>query len=203
MLESCFDDWDNWAGGSEPLGGGSARSVAATSRPPKSAPWKMSMHSPPQLSSTELTRRALGRLPAHRPTGCRPPTRAARGTSRALQPMTVRITLVVLGFALLAATPALAHHQPVTVALAARPTLTASVPWGLMLVVREDGKPIARRPRLHATLGSTKRSFAARTTARRGYYRVRVVLPRPGRWTLAAQVGRRTEALGRIRVRAA
>jgi hypothetical protein len=103
-----------------------------------------------------------------------------------------------------AALSAAAHHTPVTVTLASRPSaIPARTPWRLMLVVRQDGKPISRRPRLEATLGPMKRSFAAQATARRGFYRVRVVFPRAGRWTLAARLGRRSDALGRVTVRAA
>jgi hypothetical protein len=79
----------------------------------------------------------------------------------------------------------------------------AGKPWGLTLVVRQDGKPLARKPRLHVSLGALERSFATRLTTRRGYYRVRVVFPRAGKWRLAARVGRRTEALGSISVRRA
>jgi hypothetical protein len=112
-----------------------------------------------------------------------------------------RILVAGLAVAALGAAPAAAHHKPVTVSLLARPSLTAGKPWKLVLVVRQDGKPIARRPRLHAKLGSASHSFASQRTTRRGYYRVRVVLHQPGKWTLAAQVGRRTEALGRLMVR--
>jgi hypothetical protein len=118
----------------------------------------------------------------------------------------MRFARVIAALAVFAGTfaafPAFAHHKPIVVALVARPPLKAKQPWGLTLVVTQDGKPIARQPRLHATLGGMKRSFRSEATGRRGYYRVRVVLPKAGRWTLAAQVGRRTEALGRIRVRA-
>lgn len=99
------------------------------------------------------------------------------------------------------AVPAFAHHQPVTVALASKPTLAAGKPWGLMLVVKQDGKAIARKPLLQAQLGGTKRAFSTLATARKGYYRARVTLPRAGNWVLTAKVGRRIVALGKLTVR--
>ena len=80
-------------------------------------------------------------------------------------------------------------------------TLNAGKPWGLMLVVKQDGKAIARKPLLQAQLGATKRSFRTEATGRKGYYRARVTLPRAGKWIMTAKVGRRTEALGKLTVR--
>ena len=103
--------------------------------------------------------------------------------------------------ALVLAVPAFAHHEPVEVALASKPTLNAGKPWGLMLVVTQDGKRIARKPVLQAQLGGTKRSFATVATGRKGFYRARVTLPRAGKWVLTAKLGRRIDALGKLTVR--
>jgi hypothetical protein len=124
----------------------------------------------------------------------------ARGRSSSLCSRT-RVLAALTALALVLAVPAFAHHEPVKVTLASKPTLNAGKPWGLMLVVKQDGKAIARKPLLQAQLGATKRSFNTVATARKGYYRARVTLPRAGKWILTAKLGRRIDALGKLTVR--
>jgi hypothetical protein len=111
-----------------------------------------------------------------------------------------QVLALLAALALVLAVPAFAHHEPVKVTLASKPALKAGKPWGLMLVVKQDGKPIARKPALQAQLGGSKRLFNTVATSRKGYYRARVTLPRAGKWILTARLGRRSNVLGKITV---
>jgi hypothetical protein len=112
----------------------------------------------------------------------------------------VAAAVALLG--LLATLPASGKQSPLQVTLAARPgALVAGRAWTATLLVRRNGRPALAKPILGATRGRIARTFATRA-AGRGRYHARVTLT-AGTWTLAARVGRRSFALGRIAVRAA
>ncbi len=101
---------------------------------------------------------------------------------------------------LLAAVGSAAPEKSPRVALTARPsTLVAGRPWTAVLVVR-GSQP--SRVALTATLGRRRVAAPARRW-RRGRYRARLVFPAPGRWRLAAKIGRTRVPLGTVAVRAA
>lgn len=86
-----------------------------------------------------------------------------------------------------------------TVTLVSRPSaVVAGRPWNAVLVVR------GARPATVAITASTgTRRLRVRALRRgRGRYVARLVLPAPGRWTLAARLGRKAFALGAVRARA-
>ena len=101
---------------------------------------------------------------------------------------------------LLAAVGSAAPEKSPRVSLTARPsTLVAGRPWTAVLAVR-GSQPA--RVALTATLGHRRVVTTARKW-RRGRYRARLVFPAPGRWRLAAKIGRTRVPLGAFAVRAA
>ena len=101
---------------------------------------------------------------------------------------------------LLAAVGSAAPEKSPRVSLTARPsTLVAGRPWTAVLAVR-GSQPA--RVALTATLGHRRVVTTARKW-RRGRYRARLVFPAPGRWRLAAKIGRTRVPLGAVAVRAA
>ncbi len=101
---------------------------------------------------------------------------------------------------LLAAVGSAAPEKSPRVSLTARPsTLVAGRPWAAVLAVR-GSQP--SRVALTATLGGRRVAASARRW-RRGRYRARLVFPAPGRWRLAAKIGRTRVPLGAVAVRAA
>jgi hypothetical protein len=101
---------------------------------------------------------------------------------------------------LLAAVGSAAPEKSPRVSLTARPSmLVAGRPWTAVLAVR--GSPRPSRVALTATLGQRRVAESARRW-RRGRYRARLVFPAPGRWRLAARIGRTRVRLGSVAVRA-
>ena len=101
---------------------------------------------------------------------------------------------------LLAAVGSAAPEKSPRVSLTARPsTLVAGRPWTAVLAVR-GSRP--SRVALTATLGHRRVAASARRW-RRDRYRARLVFPAPGRWRLAAKIGRTRVRLGAVAVRAA
>jgi sugar lactone lactonase YvrE len=88
---------------------------------------------------------------------------------------------------------ALVVTAPPSVALATKPAATMGAPWTASLVVRGTSPPVV-------TARSGGRSLTARARAAGRRYRVRFVFPEAGTWTLTARAGRRTFALGSVRV---
>jgi streptogramin lyase len=82
---------------------------------------------------------------------------------------------------------------PPWVALATKPAATVGVPWTASLVVRGTSAPVV-------TARRGARSISARARAAGRRYRVRLVFPQAGAWTLTARSGRRTFALGTVQV---
>ena len=86
----------------------------------------------------------------------------------------------------------------VTISAPPRP-LVAGKAWNATLVVkpapRKSPKVVARPPSGRALVFGTKR-------AGRGRYKVRLVLPRTGRWTVSARVGHRLRSLRKVNVSA-
>ena len=101
---------------------------------------------------------------------------------------------------LLAAVGSAAPEKSPRVSLTARPsTLVAGRPWTAVLAVR-GSRP--SRVALTATLGHRRVAASARRW-RRDRYRARLVFPAPGRWRLAAKIGRTRVRLGAVAVWAA
>ena len=92
---------------------------------------------------------------------------------------------VVLALVALAAPP--------SVTFATKPPATAGVPWTASLIVRGTSAPVV-------TARSASRSISARARPVGRRFRVRLVFPQPGTWTLSARSGRRTFALGTVNV---
>jgi sugar lactone lactonase YvrE len=88
---------------------------------------------------------------------------------------------------------ALALATPPSVTLATKPAATVGVPWTAALVVRGTSAPVV-------TARSGTASISARSRAAGRRHRVRLVFPQAGTWTLTARAGRRTFALGSVRV---
>jgi hypothetical protein len=94
--------------------------------------------------------------------------------------------LVVTGAVVALLLPALAVGGGwATVQLSSTPANSkAGVPWVVSLTVLQHGvTPLADvQPVVRIVQGTTKRSFVARPTAKKGVYRARVVFPRAGMW---------------------
>lgn len=105
----------------------------------------------------------------------------------------------ILPFLLVAVGSAATQRSP-TVSLASPPpALVAGRAWNAVLVVR-GARPA--RISVSAVAGRRRVSNSARRW-RGSRYRVRLVLPAAGRWTLSARLGRSRFRLGRVTVRAA
>jgi sugar lactone lactonase YvrE len=88
---------------------------------------------------------------------------------------------------------ALALAVPPSVTFASKPAATAGVPWTASLIVRGASAPVV-------TARSGTRSVSARARLAGRRFRVRLVFPQAGTWTLTARAGRRTFPLGTVRV---
>jgi DNA-binding beta-propeller fold protein YncE len=106
----------------------------------------------------------------------------------------------VVAALLVAAAGSAAPAKSPSVSLAVRPSgLVAGRAWTAVLVVR-GARPA--RVALTANLGPRRVAASARRW-RRERYRARLVFPAPGRWRLAARIGRTRVRLGTVAVRAA
>jgi sugar lactone lactonase YvrE len=112
----------------------------------------------------------------------------------------MRSALSVAAIVALGAAFSASAATPIRVTLATAPpsTLAVGQPWAAQLRVRPASTRLAVR--VLAVRGVER--LTVRATGRRGVYRVRLVFPRPGRWTLTARVGRWTSRLGAVSVRA-
>lgn len=113
--------------------------------------------------------------------------------------MWIRAGVILAALAVVAGGSASTTQSPRVSLTSPRAGLTAGRPW--TAVVRVHGaRPV--RIALTATLGRRRLAASARRW-RRDRYRARLVFPAPGRWRLAAQIGRRRVRLGTVAVRAA
>ncbi len=104
--------------------------------------------------------------------------------------------VVVLGLGFLALG---GSAKPVHVSIVGtRPAAVAGKPWTVRLAVR----PASFRGLVRISAAGPRQA-RARAIARPGSYRVRIVFPKAGRWTLTARAGGSTSRLGSLRVRPA
>ena len=113
--------------------------------------------------------------------------------------MWIRAGVILAALAVVAGGSASAKESPRVSLTSPRSGLTAGRPW--TAVVRVRGVRPARVA-LTATLGRRRVAASARRW-RSDRYRVRLVFPAPGRWHLAARIGRKRVRLGTVAVRAA
>ena len=134
-----------------------------------------------------IVRRSGARAPQLTKTFANQPIRAPVG------PFGMRLAAPVLALLLLAGAAA-AGGVRVTL-VGHPPKLTAGAPWTAKLAVR----PLAFSGSVRVTATGSRR-ITARATGRRGSYRVRLVFPQPGRWTLSAHAGGSSSRLGVLSV---
>ena len=107
----------------------------------------------------------------------------------------MRTAFVTCG-ALLLATCTASAAAPVRVALGARPAAVMNQPWTAALTIR----PRSFRGAVRVTAAGPGR-ITARAVRTKQTYRVRLLFPAAGRWTLTARAGGSTSRLGALTVR--
>ena len=122
----------------------------------------------------------------------------------------MRRIVMALSAGLVLAAPAYGGGGPATVGLSPLPSgVQAGESWNVTLEIRAcSGRMPAEglRPTLTIRSGDTALRFRAGPTARKGFYRARVVFPRAGRWSYEvddAYFIRRVHTFGAVHVGAA
>ena len=113
--------------------------------------------------------------------------------------MWIRAGVILAALAVVAGGSASTTQSPRISLASPRSGLLAGRPWTAVVRVR-GARPA--RVALTATLGRRRVAASARRW-RRDRYRARLVFPAPGRWRLAARIGRTRVRLGTVAVRAA